>query len=263
MSNLNGKSIVITGAAMGLGFATAEECAKQGAKLTLVDYNAEGLEEAHQKLAADFPDTEFLAVEADVSDEEQVKKYVAAAVEKFERIDGFYNNAGIEGRQASLVDYDIEVFKKVIDINLMGVHYGMRHIIPVMQKQEFGRIVNVSSVGGIRAVANQTAYVAAKHAVAGLTKNAALEYTQHGIITNAISPGVILTPMVEEAFRQVNPDDPEAAKAEWAASNPSKRFGNPSEVAKVVAFLLSDDCSYISGQVIAIDGGESNAYGTV
>lgn len=263
MSNLNGKSIVITGAAMGLGHAMAEECGQQGAKVTLVDYNAEGLAEAHKKLVADFPDAEFLAVEADVSDEEQVKKYVAAAVEKFGRIDGFYNNAGIEGRQAPLVDYDIEVFKKVIDINLMGVHYGLRHVIPVMQEQKYGRIVNVSSVGGIRAVINQTAYVAAKHAVAGLTKNAALEYTRYGVLTNAISPGVILTPMVEEAFRQVNPEDPEAAKTQWAASNPSKRFGNPSEVAKVVAFLLSEDCSYISGQVIAIDGGESNAYGAV
>ncbi|HRQ51957.1 MAG TPA: SDR family oxidoreductase, partial [Agriterribacter sp.] len=183
------------------------------------------------------------------------------AVKAFGSIDGLYNNAGIEGKQASITEYDINVFKKVIDINLMGVYYGLRYVIPVMQKQKYGRIVNVASVGGIRGVLNQMPYVASKHAVSGMTKNAALEYGRDGILTNAIAPGAILTPMVAEAFKQVNPADPKTAEAEYAQRNPTKRLGQPQEVAKLVAFLLSEDNGYVSGQTIAIDGGESNIYG--
>jgi NAD(P)-dependent dehydrogenase (short-subunit alcohol dehydrogenase family) len=156
-----------------------------------------------------------------------------------------------------------DTFKKVIDINLMGVYYAMRYVIPFMQKQKYGRIVNVASVGGIRGVLNQIPYVATKHAVSGMTKNAALEYAKDGINTNAIAPGAILTPMVAEAFKQVNPADPKAAESEYAKANPTKRLGLPEEVAKVVAFLLSDECSYVNGQIIAIDGGQSNSYGNV
>src|SRR5690606_12536700 len=163
--------------------------------------------------------------------------------------------------QTGMTAYDVEMFKKVIDINLMGVYYGMRYVIPVMKKQQYGRIVNVASVGGIRGVLNQIPYVASKHAVSGMTKNAALEHGRHGITTNAIAPGAILTPMVAEACRQVNPDDPKAAETEYAQRNPIKRLGLPDEVAKVVTFLLSEDASYVNGQTIAIDGGESNIYG--
>jgi NAD(P)-dependent dehydrogenase (short-subunit alcohol dehydrogenase family) len=110
---------------------------------------------------------------------------------------------------------------------------------------------------------NQTPYVATKHAVAGMTKNAALEYGRYNILTNAIAPGAILTPMVAEAFIQVNPADPKQAETAYAQANPTKRLGQPEEVGKLVVFLLSDDCSYVNGQVIAIDGGQSNAYGNV
>ena len=263
MSNLKDKTIVVTGAAMGLGFAAAIECASKGANLALIDFNAESLEKAKVSISEQFPQVKLITVVADVSEESAVKAYVEKTLETFGRIDGFYNNAGIEGRQAPMTEYDIDVFKKVIDINLLGVYYGMRYVIPVMQKQNYGRIVNVASVGGIRGVMNQTPYVASKHAVSGMTKNAALEYARFGITTNAIAPGAILTPMVAEAFVQINPKDPKSAEAEYALSNPSKRLGLPEEVGKVVAFLLSDDCSYINGQIIAIDGGQSNSYGTI
>jgi NAD(P)-dependent dehydrogenase (short-subunit alcohol dehydrogenase family) len=263
MTTLENKVIVITGAAMGLGLAAAQEAAKQGAQLVLVDYNEKALEEAKQSLIKQSSGSKIITVKADVSKEEEVKNYVAETIKAFNRIDGFYNNAGIEGKQALMTEYDVEVFKKVIDINLMGVYYGMRYILPIMQKQGYGRIVNVASVGGIRGVLNQTPYVASKHAVSGMTKNAALEFGRHGVITNAIAPGAILTPMVAEAFKQVNPDNPKAAETEYAQANPTKRLGLPEEVAKVVVFLLSEDASYVNGQTIAIDGGESNTYGFV
>ena len=263
MKNLENKVIIITGAAMGLGLAAAQELASRGASLTLVDYNEKGLEEAKKEINNQHPDSKIVTVVADVSNEEAVKNYVDQTVKAFGRIDGLYNNAGIEGKQAGMTEYDVNVFKKVIDINLMGVYYGMRYVIPVMKNQNYGRIVNVASVGGIRGVLNQVPYVASKHAVSGMTKNAALEYGRDGINTNAIAPGAILTPMVAEAFKQVNPGDPKAAETEYAQRNPVKRLGLPHEVAKVVAFLLSEDASYVNGQTIAIDGGESNVYGNV
>ncbi len=263
MADFTNKSIIVTGAASGLGYAAAYELASKNAKLTLVDLKNEALREAEAKIKKDFPEAEILLVVADVSNEEEVKNYVDKAKEVFGKVDGLYNNAGIEGRQAPLAEYDLNVFRKVIDINLMGVYYGMRFVLPLMQEQGFGRIVNVASVGGIRGVMNQTAYVASKHAVTGMTKNSALEYGRYNILTNAIAPGAILTPMVAEAFKQVNPDDPKKAENDYAQSNPTKRLGQPEDVAKLVAFLLSEENQYVSGQVIAIDGGESNAYGTV
>lgn len=258
---MKNKVIIITGAGMGLGLATAKELASKGADLVLVDYNEKSLSDAKAELSKEFPDVKIITVVADVSKEEAVKNYVTEAVKTFGKIDGLYNNAGIEGKQASITEYDVDIFKKVIDINLMGVYYGMRYVIPVMQKQKFGRIVNVASVGGIRGVLNQIPYVASKHAVSGMTKNAALEYGRDGILTNAIAPGAILTPMVADAFRQVNPADPKEAENEYAQRNPTRRLGLPHEVAKLVSFLISDENGYVSGQTIAIDGGESNIYG--
>jgi NAD(P)-dependent dehydrogenase (short-subunit alcohol dehydrogenase family) len=261
MKTFDQKSIIITGAAMGLGLAAAKELASQGANLTLMDFNKDQLSDTANDLTKEFSSAKIITVVGDASKEDDVKKYVSETEKAFGRIDGFYNNAGIEGKQAPMTEYDINVFKKVIDINLMGVYYGMRYVIPVMQKQKYGRIVNVASVGGIRGVLNQIAYVASKHAVSGMTKNAALEYGKDGIITNAIAPGAILTPMVAEAFREVNPNDPKAAEADYAQRNPTRRLGLPEEVARVVAFLLSEAASYVNGQTIAIDGGESNMYG--
>lgn len=261
MKNFNGKTVIITGAAMGLGLAASKVLAKKGANLSLVDYNEEALENAKKEIQQIAPEAKILITIADVSNEEAVQNYVAKTVTEFGRIDGFYNNAGIEGKQASLVDYDINVFKKVIDINLMGVYYGLKHVIKIMQEQGEGKIVNVASVGGIRGVINQMPYVASKHAVSGMTKNAAIEYGKYGILTNAIAPGAILTPMVAEAFKEINPSDPKAAEKEYAQRNPTRKLGLPENVGNLVAFLLSDECQYVNGQTIAIDGGESNLYG--
>ena len=207
MSTFKDKTIIITGAAMGLGLAASKVMAQKGANLAIVDYNGEALEKAKKEIQELAPDAKILTIVADVSNEEAVRNYVDTTVKEFGRIDGFYNNAGIEGKQAPLVDYDLEVFKKVIDINLMGVYYGLKHVIKVMQKQGGGRIVNVASVGGIRGVVNQMPYVASKHAVSGMTKNAAVEYGKDGILTNAIAPGAILTlsPIVGRPFPTPKP----------------------------------------------------------
>ena len=261
MSTFQGKTVIVTGGAMGLGLAASKVLAQKGANLALVDYNEDALNKAKAEIDGLAPNAKIITVVADVSNEQAVKNYVDTTVAQFGTIDGFYNNAGIEGKQAPLVDYDLEVFKKVIDINLMGVYYGLKHVIPVMQKNGGGKIVNVASVGGIRGVINQMPYVASKHAVSGMTKNAAIEYGKDGIYTNAIAPGAILTPMVAEAFKQVNPADPKAAEAEYAQRNPTRKLGDPKDVGNLVAFLLSDECQYVNGQTIAIDGGESNLYG--
>jgi len=263
VKRLENRVVVITGAAMGLGKATALEAAREGAKLALVDVNAESLAEAKAEVQAEVPDSEILSVVADVANEAAVKAYVDQSSAAFGRIDALYNNAGIEGRQAQLTEYDLDVFKKVIDINLMGVYYGLRHVIPLMRRQQYGRIVNTASVGGIRGVINQVAYVASKHAVSGMSKQAAIEYATHGITVNAIAPGAIFTEMVAGAFKQINPENPDAAATEFAKGNPTKRLGQPSEVAKVVVFLLSEDSSCVNGQTIGIDGGQSSLYGFI
>jgi len=260
MKNLKDKVMLITGGASGLGLATAKEFLARGAKLSLVDIDYDGLKEKKEALLKEYGDSEILILKADVSKEEEVKNYVEETMNKYGRIDGFYNNAGIEGKQASIGEYDLEMFHKVIEINLMGVYYGLRYVLPIMKKQKSGKIVNTASVAGILGLENQSPYIASKHAVIGMTKSAAVEYSEAGININSIAPGAILTPMVEGSFKQINPENPEEAQKEFAKRNPARRLGQPEEVAKVVAFLMSEDASYVNGQVIAIDGGQSILY---
>ncbi|WP_047419464.1 glucose 1-dehydrogenase [Cellulophaga sp. Hel_I_12] len=262
MKNFKNKTIIITGGASGLGLAAAKELASKGGNLSLVDYDEEGLKKAKEELKNEFLDIKVISILADVSEEEAVKNYVKTTLKEFGSIDGFLNNAGIEGDQAPMDEYDVDVFKKVVDINLMGVFYGLKYVLPEM-KENGGKIVNMSSVGGLRGVINITPYVATKHSVAGMTKSAAMEFAKYNILTNALAPGAILTNMVAESMKKVNPENPKKAEEEFAKRNPMGRLGRPEEVAKVVAFLLSDDNSYINGQVIAIDGGESNIYGNL
>lgn len=260
MIDYTDKVVIITGGASGLGYAAAVSIAKQGGKLVLVDMNKEGLEKSRTELQSAAPDAQVEIVEANVTNEEDVKNYVNFTVEKFGKIDGFFNNAGIEGKQNLTEDFGSDEFNKVISVNLNGVFYGMKHVLKVMKEQGYGSIVNTASVGGIRGVGNQSGYAASKHGVVGLTRNSGIEYGQFGISINAIAPGAIMTPMVEGSLKQMAGDDWEAAGKEFVSVNPMKRFGKPEEVGNLVAFLLSDAAKFINASVIPIDGGQSYKY---
>lgn len=251
------KVVIITGAASGLGLATAQRLAGEGASLALVDIDTAGLDRLAGSLPVDVP---TLTVAANVTCESDVAGYVASTLERFGRIDGFFNNAGIEGKQNLTENFGAEEFDRVVAINLKGVFYGMAAVLKVMREQGSGAIVNAASVGGIRGVGNQSGYAASKHGVVGLTRNSAVEYGQYGVQINAIAPGAIMTAMVEGSLRQLGGENWEEVGRQFVSVNPMKRFGKPEEVAALVAFLLSGEAPFINGATVTIDGGQSYKY---
>jgi len=260
MNRFHDKNIIITGAGSGLGRAAAERLATEGANLLLVDIDTDALDATRRDIDTTGGAGRIVTQVANVAEEAEVRAYVQAAVDEFGTIDGFFNNAGIEGRQNLTEDFGAAEFSKVVSINLNGVFYGMAAVLEVMHRQGHGAIVNTASVGGIRGVGNQSGYSAAKHGVVGLTRNSAVEYGQFGISINAIAPGAIMTPMVEASLKQVDADNWEQVGTQFVSANPMQRFGQPGEVAALVAFLLSGEAPFINGAVITIDGGQSYKY---
>lgn len=252
-----GKIGIITGAASGLGLGAAERLSAEGAQLVLVDVQKHELERIAKRLSSNNP---AIAVTADVSNEEDVARYVAACLDKFGRIDAFFNNAGIEGRQNLTEEFGSDEFHRVLSINLDGVFFGLAAVLKVMREQGEGAVVNTASVGGIRGIGNQSGYAASKHGVVGLTRNSAVEYGQFGIQINAIAPGAIMTAMVENSLRQIGGNNWEEVGEEFVKPNPMRRFGKTEEVSALVAFLLSGEARFINGATIPIDGGQSYKY---
>lgn len=242
----SGKSVLITGAASGIGRATALAFAEHGAKLTIGDIGA-GAEETAQMVRD--AGGEAVYVPTDVSDASAVQTLVDSAVATYGRIDAAFNNAGILPPTAPFADMAEEDFDRVIAVDLKGVFLSVKAEIAAMLKTGGGAIVNTASVAGVIADPGMAPYAAAKHGVIGLTKAAALDYATQNIRVNALAPGLIRTPMTDRWLA-----DPEISKA-LMANSPMQRPAEPEEMARIVLFLCSDAASFVNGATWLADGG--------
>jgi NAD(P)-dependent dehydrogenase (short-subunit alcohol dehydrogenase family) len=243
-----GKVALVTGAAAGMGLATARAFAEAGAAVVLADVKEEAVQaEATQLIAAGH---KALALRCDVSDDAQVAAMVERTVAEFGRLDAAFNNAGVMARIAYTADSSREDWDRVIGINLQGVWSCMKHELRQMQKQGSGAIVNNASIGAQTGNPGIASYIASKHGVVGLTRTAALEYVKQGIRVNAVNPGLIDTQIARDV---VNGD--EQAYAALEAGVPMGRAGRPEEIAAAVLWLCSPGASYVVGHALTVDGG--------
>jgi len=242
VSALKDKIVLVTGAASGIGRATAHACARAGACLVLADREDAGLVLTREIAGAVF-------VRADVRQTGEVENAVRQAVSRFGRLDGAFNNAGIGIRQTPLHELEDEPWRDVLETNLTGTWNCLKHEISQMLRQGTGgAIVNNASVLALRGGEKQAAYSASKHGILGLTRSAALEYGPGGIRVNAVCPGFILTPMTEAGY-------PPQVRERLAARTPLRRLGRPEDVAEAVVWLLSDGAAFVTGEAITADGG--------
>jgi len=257
--DFTGKVALITGGGGGIGRATALGFAMRGAKVMVVDADADSGRASVDIIAQRGGASAF--VQADVTRSASVKDYVEKTLAAFGRIDAFFNNAGIEGKVIPTQDYDEDVFDQVIAVNLKGVFLGLRHVLPVMLKQGSGAVVNTASVAGLFGAPGMPAYVASKHGVLGLTKVAATDVASVGIRVNAVCPGPVETRMMRSLESQRNPNDPASVHAAYAAGIPTGRYATPEEIAGAVMYLCSDLSGDVTGTHIVIDGGRSASGG--
>jgi NAD(P)-dependent dehydrogenase (short-subunit alcohol dehydrogenase family) len=235
-----GKVALVTGAASGIGRAVAQAFVRERAHVIAADIDICDIEGA-------------APARCDVTKPAQVEAVVARTIDEFGRVDCAVNNAGIEGARAPLAEYDDAEWMRVINVNLSGVFFCMKHELRAMTRQGGGAIVNVSSIFGLRGAADASAYVAAKHGVIGLTRAAALEVASQGIRVNAVCPGYTSTPMVMDRGAQARHDP--AAMARMVAREPMERLGSPREIAEAILWLCSDAASFVTGEALAVDGG--------
>ncbi|MEU8799337.1 glucose 1-dehydrogenase [Spirillospora sp. NPDC048819] len=246
--DFTGQVALVTGAASGMGLATAHAFAEAGAAVVLADLNADALDQAARQLTA--AGHQVLAAACDVTDEGQVAAMVDQTVHAFGRLDMAFNNAGIQIPPADAADEDIEVFDRVNAINLRGVWACMKHELRQMRTQGSGAIVNCSSLGGLVGIPGRASYHASKHGVIGITKSAALEYAPRGIRINAVCPGTIDTPMVTDMIANGELD-----RAQAEADQPIARLGRADEIAQAVLWLSSPGASFVVGVALPVDGG--------
>jgi NAD(P)-dependent dehydrogenase (short-subunit alcohol dehydrogenase family) len=242
------KVAVVTGAASGMGYATAKAFAEAGAAVALADVREDAVRSAAESLAASGHKT--IGIQCNVADEGEVAATIDRTVSEFGRLDVAFNNAGVQSPATETADIPGEEFDRVTAINLRGVWTCMKHELRHMREQGSGAIVNCSSIGGLIGLPGRSAYHAAKHGVIGLTRSAALEYASRGIRINAVCPGTINTPMVSEMLAK----EPEAMK-EILRDQPIGRLGRPEEIASAVLWLCSPGASFVIGHALAVDGG--------
>ena len=258
MARLDGKIALITGATGGIGRAAARLFADEGARVVLVDLDEANLQDAVRSIGEDR--ASYAA--ADVTQPDQAQNYVKAAVDRWGGVDIYLANAGIEGSISPIPDYPVDVFDRVMAVNVRGVWLGIKYVVPVMRERG-GSIVITSSTAGIGGSADMSAYTTSKHAVIGLMRTAALEGAPHGIRVNTVNPAPIETRMMRsiEEMRVAALDDAavtvELTKQAAAARIPLRRYGNPEEVARLMLFLSSDESSFCTGGVYMVDGGRS------
>jgi 3alpha(or 20beta)-hydroxysteroid dehydrogenase len=252
MKRLQGKVAVITGGSGGIGKETALRFLEEGASVVLVDIDQGSLDEARKNLGGD---GRVLAVQADVSNEEDVRRYVQATLDRFRRIDVFFNNAGIEGKVAPLERQETAMFDKVMAINVRGAYLGLKHVLPHMYASGAGSVINTSSVAGLDGSADVLPYVTSKHALTGMTKVAAIEAARHGVRVNSVHPSPVNTRMMRSLEAGFDPNDAEAARGAMEKAIPLGRYGEPSDIAGLVLFLASDESRFITGAQLRIDGG--------
>ncbi len=243
---LEGKVAIVTGAARGIGRAIAEQCAREGAKVVVSDIDEEGSRQTVDSIKSAGGDAFFF--KADAGKAEDNEKLVQAAVDQYGALHIACNNAGIGGPQSALGEFPIEGWDEVIRINLSGPFYGMRYQIPAMLEAGGGVIINMASILGQVGFEGAGAYVAAKHGLLGLTRNAALEYSKHGIRTLAVGPGFINTPLLTDNL-------PEEQLNQLEQLHPIGRLGEAEEVAELVVWLSSERASFMSGAYVPVDGG--------
>lgn len=241
--------VLITGALAGIGRATAVAFAQQGARLVVSGRNHEAGLHLVTELRAGNTEAEF--VRADVRQEEDVRALVDRAVERFGRLDVAVNNAGTDGQQALLTEHSPETYAATFDTNVLGTILSLKHELRVMISQGRGSIINLSSTMGSRGAAGASMYVASKHAAEGLTKSAALEAAPHGVRVNAVAPGPVDTELLSHFAGNLD------RKTAMANSLPLKRLGRPEEIAEAIVFLASSNASFVTGEIIHVNGGKT------
>ncbi|RAS83679.1 SDR family oxidoreductase [Priestia endophytica] len=247
MTTMKDKVVIVTGAKGGIGLATAQLFAKEGASVALVDTN-DPKQEAQDLIDAGY---QAISIQCDVSNEKAVEAMVEKTVDTFGKLDYAYNNAGIQNPVTDTVDLKEEVYDDVMNVNTKGIWLCMKYeLLQLIKQGTEGAIVNCSSLGGLVGVPGRSVYHASKHGVLGLTKSTALEYAAKGIRINAVCPGIIETPMVEKMLATESDAMDELMKAV-----PIGRLAKAEEVASVVLWLCSSSASYVIGQAISVDGG--------
>ena len=247
--SLQNKIVLVTGGASGIGRATVDRLASDGAHVVVADMHADGAASAAAEVQAAGGSAE--ALELDVTDHGAVAAAIADIAASHGRLDGAFNNAGIGGPTAKVTDIDPAEWASVIAVNLTGVFNCIQaEIAQMLQQESGGSIVNTASIGGVVALPRATAYNAAKHGVVGITRTTALDYAPQNIRVNAVCPGFIDTPMLAEGAAPT-----QERRNLIASAVPMRRVASPSEVADVVAWLLSDQSSYVTGTAMPIDGG--------